>query len=96
MWSVACKNDNSALVHCLILSPYPYYNSFSEHNPETIRNVSMILGGFIEKVNAECHMHAPYPYLNSFLEHNSAAVRNFLMIFGRNIEELSAKCHMQE
>ena len=27
-----------------------------EHNPETIRNISMILGGFIEQVIAECHM----------------------------------------
>ena len=48
LWSVSCKNNNSALLHFLIISPHPYFNSFPEHNPETIRNISMILGGFIE------------------------------------------------
>ena len=64
MWSVACKNDNSALLHFLTISRYAYFNSFLEHNPETIRNISMILGEFIEQilgefieqVNAECQM----------------------------------------
>ena len=56
MQSVACKNDNSAHLHFLIISPYPYCNSVQGHNSETIRNISMILGGFIEQVNAECPM----------------------------------------
>ena len=56
MWSVVCRNDNSALLHFLIIFPYPYFNSFPEHNLESIRKNSMKLGGFIEQVNAECHM----------------------------------------
>ena len=30
--SVACKNDNSAHIHFLIISPYPYLDSFHQHN----------------------------------------------------------------
>ena len=41
-------NDNSAHLHFLIISPYPYFHSFQEHNSETVRNISVILGGFIE------------------------------------------------
>ena len=56
MRSVECKNDNSAYLHVLIISPYPYFNSFQEHNSEAIRKISMILDGFIDQVNAECRM----------------------------------------
>ena len=34
----------------------PYFNLFQEHNSATVRNISMILGGFIEQVNAKFHM----------------------------------------
>ena len=56
MLSVTCKNDNSAFLLFLIISPNPYFNSVLEHNSATVRNISMILGGFIEQVNPECHM----------------------------------------
>ena len=44
----ACKNDNSVFQHFLIISPYPYFNLFQEHNSATVRYISMILGAFIE------------------------------------------------
>ena len=56
MQSVACKNDNSVYLHFLIISPYPYFNWFPEHNSAAVRNISMVLGGFTEQVNAEFHM----------------------------------------
>ena len=56
MLNVACKNDNSAHIHFLIISLYQYFNSFQEQNFATVRNISVILGGFIEQVNAEYHM----------------------------------------
>ena len=56
MWSVAYKNDNSVHLHFLIISPYSYFNLFQEHNSATVRNIIMILGGFIEQVNADFHM----------------------------------------
>ena len=56
MRSAACKNDNSADIRFLIMSPYPYFHSFQEHKSETVRNISMILGGLIEQINAECGM----------------------------------------
>ena len=39
------KNDNSAYLHFLIMSPDPYFTSFSfpEHNSATILNILMIL-----------------------------------------------------
>ena len=43
-------------LHALIISPYLYLVSFPEHNPETIRNISILLGGLIKQVNAECLM----------------------------------------
>ena len=43
-------------LHFLNFSSYPYFNLFQEHNSATIRNISMILGGFIEQVNVEFHM----------------------------------------
>ena len=50
-WSVAYKNDNSAYLHLLILSPDPYSSfSFPEHNSLTIRNILMILGRIIKQV----------------------------------------------
>ena len=54
--SVACKNNNSVHLHFVIISPYPHFNLFQEHKSATVRNISMILGGFIEQVNAEFHM----------------------------------------
>ena len=56
MRCVACKNDNSVCLQFLIISPYPYFNLFQEHNSATVRNISMVYGGFIEQVNAEFHM----------------------------------------
>ena len=105
MRSVACKNGNSAFCFFLIISLYSYFNSFQEHNSAAVKNISMILCGFIEQVNAECHTHlhfSNYPppplihIFNSFSEHNSAAVRNILMKLGRITEKVSAKCDMQE
>ena len=56
MQSVAYKNDNSVHLHFQIVSHYPYFNLFQEHNSATVRNILMILGGFIEQVNTEFHM----------------------------------------
>ena len=33
--------------------PLSIFNSFPEHKSETVRNISMILGGFIGQINAE-------------------------------------------
>ena len=109
MQSVACKNDSSAHLHFLIISPYSYFNSFLEHNSETIRNISMILGGFIVQVNTECRMQEGQLCLStffklpplihifrSFSEHNCEAIRNIIMILGRITEQVSAKSRMQE
>ena len=54
--SVAGKNDTFVHLHFLIISPYPYFNLFPEHNFATGRNISMIHGGFIEQINAEFHL----------------------------------------
>ena len=32
------------------------FNSFLEHNSAIVRNISVLLDGFIEQVNAECYM----------------------------------------
>ena len=70
MQSVACKNDNSALLHFLIISP----DSCFYHNSATVRNILMVLGRIIEQVNADCRckydssaylgflITSPYPY----------------------------------
>ena len=56
--SVEYKNDNSAYLHFLIMSPDPYFtsSSFLEYNSVTIRNILMVLGKFIEQVNMECRV----------------------------------------
>ena len=56
MLSVTFKTDNSAFLLFLIISPYPYFNSVLEHNSATVRNIPMIIGGFIEHVKSECHI----------------------------------------
>ena len=40
----------------LITSPYPYFNSFSEHNSAAMRNIIMILGRIAEQVSAKSRM----------------------------------------
>ena len=52
------KNDNSAYLPYLILSPDPIFTSFSflDHNSGTIRNILMVLGRIIEHVNLKGHM----------------------------------------
>ena len=58
MHSVINKNDNSACLRSLIMSPYSYFFFIlvSEHNFTTIRNDLMVLSRIIEQVNAECQM----------------------------------------
>ena len=58
MQSVVCKNDNSTYLRFLIMSPDPYFTSFSfpERNSATIKNILMVLSRLIEQVNVECHM----------------------------------------
>ena len=60
--SVAYKNDNSAYLCFLIMSPDHIFTSFSfpEHNFANVRNILMVLGRNIEQVNAECCMHSAY------------------------------------
>ena len=43
-------NDNSAYLNFLIMSPDPYFTSFSfpDHKSDTIENILMILGMIIE------------------------------------------------
>ena len=55
-WSVAYKNDNSVYLHFLIMSPDPYFTSFSfmEHNSKINCNILMILGRIIDLISAEC------------------------------------------
>ena len=52
------KNDNSAYLPFLIMSPDPYFTSFSflDHNSGTIRNILMVLGRIIEQVDLKGHM----------------------------------------
>ena len=52
------KNDNSAYIPFVIMSPDPYFTSFSflNHNSGTIRNILMVPDRFIEQVNMKCHM----------------------------------------
>ena len=83
IWSVACKNDNSANLHFLIVSPHPYYDSFQSIT------LQLCLSTFLKFLPLSI-------FLNSLLEHNSAAVRNISMILGRITEQVSAKCCMQE
>ena len=64
--SVTFKTDNSAFLLFLIISPYPYFKSVLEHNSATVRNISMILGGFIEQVNPECHIQKRQLCLSTF------------------------------
>ena len=69
----------------------------------------MMLGGFIEQLNAVCackyddianlHFSNYHPlliFLVHFWEYNSEAVRNIRMILGRIIEQVSAKSRSQE
>ena len=56
MLNVACKNDNFVYLHFLITSPYPYFNSFSEHNSEAVRNIIMLLRRITEQVSAKSCM----------------------------------------
>ena len=58
MQRVIYKNDNSACLHSLIMSPYPYFFSFwfPEHNSTTVKNILIVLGGIIEQLNAGCQM----------------------------------------
>ena len=51
-----CKNEHSACLHFPIVFPDPYFNSFSEHNSEYVRNILIVLDNIIEYVNAECRM----------------------------------------
>ena len=68
MQSVACKNDNSANPHFLIMSPDPYFTSFSfmECNSATVRNILMVLGRITEQVNIEYRMQEKQLCLSSF------------------------------
>ena len=52
------KNDNSAYLPFLIMSPDPYLTSFLflDHSSGTIRNILIVLGRIIEQVNIKCHM----------------------------------------
>ena len=61
MRSVACKNDNSAYLHFLVMSPDPYFYFISgallviiSLCSATVRNILMVLGSNIEQANAEC------------------------------------------
>ena len=58
--SAGCLNkiENSAYLPFLIISPDPYFTSFSfmDHNSGTIRNILMILSRILEQVNMEGHM----------------------------------------
>ena len=56
MLSVARKKNNFAFQHFLITSPYPFLNSFSEHNSAAVRNILMVLGRITEQVRAKCYM----------------------------------------
>ena len=52
----------------LFISPYTYFSSFSEYYPATIRYSSVVLGRFIEQVNAECFMQESQLCLSTFLK----------------------------
>ena len=56
MRSVIYKNDNSTFLRFQIMSPDPYFTSFSEHNFATVWNILMVLGRIIEQVSMECHV----------------------------------------
>ena len=52
------KNDTSAYLLFLIISPDPYFHFFSflDHNSETVRKILTVHGRIIEQINTECHM----------------------------------------
>ena len=51
MGSVKCKNDNSACLPFLAMSP----TSSLEHKSATVKNILIVLGRIVEHVNMECH-----------------------------------------
>ena len=59
VWSVAYKNDESACLWFLIMSPDPYFYFIfvSSHNSGTIRTILMILGRIIEQAGTVCCIH---------------------------------------
>ena len=70
MLIIGCKNDNSACLHFLIISPesYFFFSSFSfpAHNSATVGNILMVVGRILEQVNAECNMQEGQFCLSSF------------------------------
>ena len=54
MQSVAYKNDISVHLHFLLISLYPYFNSFHELNSATVINISVILGRFRSMLSVAC------------------------------------------
>ena len=75
------KNDNSAYLRFLIMSPDPYFTSFSflDHNSGTFRSILMLLGRIIEQVNMECHMQVRQLCLSSFSNYFTRSI--FLLHF---------------
>ena len=60
IWSVTCKNDNSACLHFLIMSPDPYFYFVCflcmVGNSATFYNILILLSSNIEKANMECYL----------------------------------------
>ena len=58
MQSVIYKNDNSACLRFLVVSPDPYFSSlsFPEHNSTTVTNILVVLGRITDQVILECRM----------------------------------------
>ena len=54
IWSVICKNDNSAGLYFLVKSPDPYFTSSLACISVTIWNILMIPCLMIQQVNAKC------------------------------------------
>ena len=51
-----CKNEDSALLHFLIISPDPFFKFISGALLCSHKNTSMVLDRIIEQINVECNM----------------------------------------
>ena len=55
MWSAASKNDNTAYLHFLIMSPGPYFHFTGLYLSNNLKYLNDTLKD-LEQVNAECLM----------------------------------------
>ena len=96
---------STAYLHLLIMSPDPYFTSFSlpDHNSRTIRNVLMVLDKITVEVSAEYKkgnsaffVSLLCPLTHIFFIFNFRTIRNILVVLGRIIEQVHMESYIQE